>query len=320
MKALALGCALCAFATAADSLLVLNKEDATLAIVDASSGKVLGRVPTGESPHELAVDAEGRFAFVANYGSREPGHTISVIDVVERKSAGFIDLGVMRKPHGIAFADGKVYFTAETNRLIGWLNAKTYAIEWLMGTGQAGTHMVMPNADGSRIITANIGSDSITVFERVQGPAGWNATVIPVGKGPEGLDISPDGRELWTAHSRDGGVSIIDLAAKKVSGRFDAGTKRSNRLKFTPDGKRVLISDLEAGELLVFDVASRKEIKRMKLGKMVEGILMSRDGGRAHVAVAGENHIAVIDLEKLESIGKIETGKGPDGMAWAGGR
>ena len=321
MKRVLLGLSLAVWCVGADRLLVLNKEDATLAIHDVESGKVLGTVPTGNSPHELAVDSEGRFAYVANYGNGpQPGQTISIIDLAAMKELRRLDLGALKRPHGIAFADGKVYFTAEANRLIGRFDPQSTVIDWLMGTGQVGTHMVLPNRDASRIITANIGSDSITVFERAQGPAGWNATVIPVGKGPEGLDVSPDGRQLWTAHSRDGGVSIIDLAQKKVVDRFDAGTKRSNRIKFTADGKQVFISDLEAGELLVFDTASKKEVKRLKLGRMVEGILMSRDGARAYVAVAGENHIAVVDVAKLEAVGKIQTGAGPDGMAWAASR
>jgi YVTN family beta-propeller protein len=298
------------------TLLVLNKEEATLAVVDPGSGRVLGRVATGESPHEVAVSSDGRFAFVANYGSREPGSTISVIDVGERKEVRRVNLGPLRRPHGIAYHDGKVYFTAETNRLIGRYDPASNQIDWLMGTGQAGTHMVLPSADGNRIFTANIGSDSITIFERIPGPAGWNASVVAVGKGPEGFDVSPDGKELWAAHSRDGGVSIVDIAAKKVVGTIDAATKRSNRLKFTPDGKRVFISDLEAGELAIFDAATRSEVKRLKLGKMVEGILMVPDGSRAYVAVAGENKVVAIDPASLEVTGSISPGAGPDGMAW----
>ena len=132
--------------------------------------------------------------------------------------------------------------------------------------------------------------------------------------------MSPDGREIWAAHSRDGGVSIIDLEQKKVVGTIDLKTKRSNRLKFTPDGKLALVSDLDAGEVLVIDVASRAVTKKIPLGKMVEGILMQPDGARAYVAVNGDNYVAVIDLKTLTVTGRLETGKGPDGMAWVNAR
>jgi YVTN family beta-propeller protein len=157
----------------------------------------------------------------------------------------------------------------------------------------------------------------MTIMERGANPLAWNATVVPVGRGPEGFDVTADGRELWTAQSRDGAVSIIDLAQKKVTATFDVQTKRSNRLKFTPDGALALISDLDAGELVVVDVPTRKVTRRIPLGRMVEGILMQPDGARAYVAVNGDNYVAVIDLKTLAVAAKIETGRGPDGMAWA---
>src|SRR5260370_37248521 len=215
------------------------------------------------------------------------------------------------------FADGKVYFTAEINKLIGRYDPAANQVDWLLGTGQNSTHMVMVSKDLSKIFTANIGSDSITIIERSANALNWNETVIPVGKGPEGLDLSPDEKELWTAHSRDGGVSIIDIDGKRVAETFNAKTKRSNRLKFTRDGKLVLISDLEGGELVVLDRSTRKEIKRIALGKSPEGILIAPDGVRAYVAGNGDNYGAIIDLKTLEIACRIPPGSGPDGRAWA---
>jgi YVTN family beta-propeller protein len=301
-------------------LVVLNKEDATLVTVDPASGKILGTVATGEAPHEVAVSADGRTAFVGNYGAQAPGQTISVIDLTTMKELRRVDISPLRRPHGMFVNGGKLYYTSETHRIVARLDPATYQTDWFFGTGQAGTHMVWVNADGSRIYTCNIGSDSMTIIERGANANAWNATVIPVGRGPEGFDVSPDGRELWAAHSRDGGVSIIDLQQKKVTGTIDLGTKRSNRLKFTPDGTLALVSDLDAGEVLVIDVASRKVTKKIPLGRMVEGILMQPDGTRAYVAVNGEHYIAVVDLKTLAVAGRIETGKGPDGMAWVAAR
>jgi YVTN family beta-propeller protein len=300
------------------ALLVGNKDESTLAIVDPVSGKVAGRVPTGQDPHEVAASADGKLAFVANYGTGpNPGSTISVIDVAAQKELRKVDVSPMRRPHGLAVAGGKVYFTAEMNKTIGRYDPVANQIDWLMGTGQNTTHMVLVAKDLNRIFTANIGSDTITALERDGAAGNWNATQIPVGKGPEAIAFTPDESQVWTAHSRDGGVSVIDVATRKVIGTLDVKTRRSNRLKFTPDGKRVLITDLESGELMVFDVASRREIKRLKLGKMPEGILMAPDGARAYVAVAGDNRVAIVDLKTLEVSGHLSTGNGPDGMAWA---
>ena len=302
-------------ALAAQTLLVLNKEDATLAFMNPVSGEVAATVPVGEGPHEIAVSDDGRLAFVGNYGARTPGGTLSIIDVPGRKEARRFDLGALRRPHGVSCVAGKVFFTAEANKVVARYDPASNQVDWIMGTGLAGTHMVVAASGGKTLYTANIGSDAIAILQEEQNGA-WTQTVVPVGKGPEGFDISPDGRELWAAHSRDGGVSAIDLATKKVLATFDAGTKRSNRLKFTHDGKKVLISDLDGGSLVVVDVASRRVVNRIPMGKAPEGILLPPGSNEAFVAVAGDNNITVIDLNNFAVKRRIPTGKGPDGMAW----
>ena len=297
-------------------LLVLNKDEATLAIVDPSSGQVLGRVPTGEGPHELVTSTDGRFAFASNYGTGPaPGHTISMIDIVAQKELRRIDVAPLSRPHGLAFANGKLYFTAEASTLVARYDPATGTIDWQFNTGQTTTHMVLPTRDAKVIFTSNIGSDSVSAIE--QGADGaWTQTVIAVGKGPEGIDLSLDGREVWSAHSRDGGVSVIDVMTKKVTKTINVGTKRSNRIKLTVDGKYALISDLDAGDLVVIDVVSRTAIRRISLGKQPEGILITPDGTRAFVAVNGDNNVAVIDLKTWQVTRRLAPGGGPDGMAW----
>jgi YVTN family beta-propeller protein len=296
-------------------LLVLNKTDATLAFVDPASGRVTGTVPTGDGPHEVVVSADGKLAFASNYGATVP--TISVIDIATKKELRRVDVSPLRRPHGLAFADGKLYFTAELNRLFARYDPATNQIDWMLGTGQTTTHMILVNEAATRIYTANIGGNSIALFERGANPQNWSETVIPVGRGPEGFDVSPDGRELWAAHSQDGGVSVIDLATKKVAATLDLKTGRSNRLKFTTDGTRVLISDLNAGEIVVVDAKTHEVVKKIPVGKSPEGILMAPGGLVAYVAVNGDNFVAVLDLKTLNVTKKIETGGGPDGMAWA---
>src|SRR5271169_5352266 len=305
--------------TSSPALLVLEKSDEKLAIVDPATLKVLGRVPSGGAPHEVIASDDGKFAYISNYASQELGQlkTLSVVDLTAQKALPPVDLGALRAPHGLAFGDGKVYFTAEANKVIGRYDPASNQVDWVLGTGQDVTHMVVLSKDGKTIFTSNIGSDTICVIEPGGGRGGWKVTPIPVGKGPEGFDLSPDGKEVWASNSGDGTVSIIDVASKKVTATLDLKTKRTNRLKFTPDGKLVLITDDGGGELVVVDVATRKERKRLKVGQGPEGTLVQPDGAKAYVALSRDNAVAVIDLKTLELTGKIATGNGPDGLAWA---
>ena len=151
------------------------------------------------------------------------------------------------------------------------------------------------------------------------GPPGgdWEQTVIRVGNGSEGFDVSPDAKEVWVANSQDGTISIINFSSKTVSDTVAANVPGANRLKFTPDGKRVLVSSLRDGNLTIFDAATRKEIKRMKLGHGDAGILVQPNGERAFVACSPDNYVVIIDLKTLQEAGRLEVGETPDGLAWS---
>jgi YVTN family beta-propeller protein len=306
--------------TPSPALLVLEKENRTLAIIDPATLKIVVRVPAGDDPHEVAVSADGKTAHITNYGAFAiPLHTLSVVDLVAQKPLPAVDLGALLAPHGIQTVTGKVYFTAEGSKVIARYDPAGGKIDWIVGVGENRDHMLFVTSDQQRIFTSDVNSDEISIFEpdKTADVSGWKQTRIAVGNGPEGFAVSPDGKELWAANSHEGTVSVIDISAKKVIQVFDLHTKFSNRVRFTPDGRRVLISDLGTGDLVVVEANSRKEIKRLNLGRGAAGILIAPDGARAFVAVSRDNYIAVIDLSTLALSGRIETGKGPDGMAWA---
>jgi DNA-binding beta-propeller fold protein YncE len=88
-------------------------------------------------------------------------------------------------------------------------------------------------------------------------------------------------------------------------------------LKFTPDGKLVLISCLSNGDLFIYDAASRKEFKRVHIGHGAAGILVDPNGARAFIACSPDNYIAILDLKTFKVTGHLDVGGEPDGLAWA---
>jgi YVTN family beta-propeller protein len=307
---------------------------AGLAIADPMTGKVVATVPIDAAgpPHEVAVSADGKLAFVTttNYG-RVPGPipqgTISVIDLVAQKELSRVEVGVDSIPHGIVFAGGKVYFTAE-----GFQNVERYdpvsgRIDWMIGTARSGTHMLAVSKNGDKMYSATNDSDVVVAIEpwdhqdhrTTRGPRNpWMTTIIPVGKGPEGIALSPDEKEVWVLNHEGGTASIIDVATRKVVSTLDLKTKAPLRLRFTLDGKRVMICDEFSGEVMVLDAVTRKEIKRItNVGKTLHGIVMASDGSHAFVTDIGAGKVAMIDLKTLEVTGNIITPAGPEGIAWA---
>jgi DNA-binding beta-propeller fold protein YncE len=341
--------------TPSPALLVLEKSDNALAIVDPASLQIVARVPAGPDPHEIVASADGKLAYISNYGGSDSAlNTISVIDLAGRKALPPINLGALRSAHGLAFAGGKLYFTAETNKVIGRYDPATQSVDWVLGTGQDRTHMVAVSESLDRIVTSNVSSGTISIIEQVSSPAGgfgpppgsngppgsappaggsppgmgpppggprktWRVTNVAAGRGAEGFDVSPDSKEIWAANAQDASVTIIDVAGKRVTQTLPISLRGANRLKFTPDGKRVLISGLGAGagsNLVVVDAATRKEAKQLNLGGGAAGIVIVPDGSRAYVAVSGKDKVAVLDLKSLEATGYVSTGKQPDGLAW----
>jgi len=325
------------------SLLALSTRNHTLAIVDPKTLQVIARAPVGPDPHEVIASSDGKTAYVSIYGGGRY-HALSVIDLVEQTALPDIDTGALNGPHGLAFVGGKVWFTAEGAKTVASYDPASGKIDWVMGTGQNRTHMIYVTPDEKQIYTANVSSATVSILEKVtlppvgpppgmrppQGsqsspppPGGnqprmdWNETVIPVGKGDEGFDVSPDGRELWTANAQDGTLSVVDLTTRTVTATLDAKTFGANRLKFTPDGKLVLISSLRDGDLVIYDAASRKEFKRVKIGHGAAGILMDPEGNRAFIACTPDNYVAVLDMKTLAVTGHIDVGGEPDGLAWA---
>jgi DNA-binding beta-propeller fold protein YncE len=313
-------------------LLALSKADRMLALVDAYSLKVIARIPVGIDPHEVIASPDGKTAYVSIYGGGRL-HEIDVIDLVAQKPLTAIDTRPLFGPHGLAFENGKLWFTVEGSKAIGEYDPGSNQLDWSMGTGQDRTHMIYVNADDSRIIVTNVSSGTVSILENARSGnigapaspatpggvpiAGWTQTVIPVKGGIEGFDVSPDGKELWTAAPGDGSIAIIDIDKKQVVANIDAKINGANRLRFTPDGKRTLVSSLRTGDLVVYDVASHKEIKRLSLGRGAAGILIDADGQRAFVGCSADNYVAVVDLKNLAVINHIDVGGVPDGLAWA---
>jgi len=315
MRTVVLATALLAALPAASQhrLLVLNKADHTMVAVDPASMKVTGRVSVGRGPHEVIASADGKVAFVANYGDQQPNNSLSVIDLATMTETRRVDLGALARPHGIAQSGGKVYFTSEASRTVARYDPAANKVDWIAGTGQGATHMLALSPDAKKLYTANIASDTVTVIT-IGPPAA--ITQVSVGKQPEAIDISPDGREVWVGQNGDGGISIIDTATNAVKGSFKVG-ELPIRLKFTPDGRRVIVSDPKADTVVVIDAATRREVKRIRMDGVPLGIQLAPDGKRAYIARTQAGRVDVLDMERLEVTGSVETGNGPDGLAYA---
>ncbi len=315
-----------ALTAAADVLVVLNKSDHEAALVDPATYEVLARLPTGKGPHEAAASPDGRYVFVSNYGSfavfregerpqMQPGTTLTVIDLKERKVKATFDLGDYKQPHGIHVSrdSSRVWVTCEGTKAVLELDAATGKILKTWETSQDVSHMVVATPDETKLYVANIGSGSVTVIDRSTDIV----KSIPTGAGAEGIDVSSDGREVWVSNRGANSVSVINAGKDQVLVTFESGGTMPIRVKFTPDGKQAWVSNARSNSVTVFDAVTRQLLDTIVVGAVPVGILMTPDGRRAFVANTNDNKVTVIDVPTRKLLRTFSTGTEPDGMAWA---
>jgi YVTN family beta-propeller protein len=318
----------------AETLVVLNKSEATASLVDLGSGKTLATLPTGNGPHEVAVSPDGRLALGADYGVRgAPGSSLTLIDVPAAKVLKTIDLGEYRRPHGVQWLeDGRhAVVTAEANRSLLIVDVETGKVAAAIETGQEVSHMVAVTPDATRAFVANIGSGTVTAIDLANRKV---LAQIVTGPGAEGIDVTPDGREVWVTNREEDTLAIVSVERLEVVAKLDSPSFPI-RARFTPDGKHVLVSRARSGDLGVFDVAGRQLSRTISMdlsavdaedrlfgdsfgrSSVPIGIVVTPDGRRAFVAHSNADVISIVDLEEWKVVGTLTAGKEPDGMAYS---
>jgi len=317
-----------------DVLIVLNKTDNTASVIDLASKQTLRTIATGFGPHEAETLPGGRVVVVSDYGTSEkPGHGLTVLDLQNMAAVGTVELGPGARPHGLyALSADRLLVTAEGTKELLVTNPLHREVLQRIPLGREVSHMVVATSDGSRAFVTNIGSGSVSVVDLT---AGKVIAEIPTGAGAEGIDMRAGDAEIWVVNRDANTISVID--PKKLAVVATIPVKEFPiRVKFTPGGRRALVSCAKTGDVAVFDVEKRKEIRRVSMDReavpgsndrlfstrfgkspVPVGILVAPDGKRAYVASTNADVVSVVDLEKLAVVDRITAGKEPDGLAGA---
>lgn len=305
------------------ALLVANKAEHTLGIVDAEAGHQIAVVPEqGITGHEVAASPDGKLAYVPIYGNSgvgkpgTDGRNMVVIDIAAQKIVGDLDFGRGVRPHCAVFGpkDGLLYVTTELDSTITVIDSHTLKIIGTIPTGQPQSHMLAISPDGERGYTANVGPGTVSVLDM---KARKNVAVIPVSGQVQRIAVSVDGRMVFTSDHTKSQLAVIDTSSNKVKTWVPLLAPGYGSAP-TPDGHWLVVAMPNANKVAVVDLQAMKGAENIDVPAAPQEVVIRPDGRFAYVSCDASHKVAVIRTADWKVEKLIDAGAGADGLAWAG--
>jgi DNA-binding beta-propeller fold protein YncE len=304
-------------------LLVANKGDHTLGLVDPHAGQQIATVDeAGVTGHEVIASPDGRTAYVPIYGDSgvglpgSDGDHLIVVDLATRKVAGKVDFGHGVRPHCpmIGPKDGLLYVTTEIDKSVTIIDPKTLKIVGTIPTTQTESHMLAITRDGSRGYTANVGPGTVSVLDL---KARKTIAVIPVAPKVQRISLSVDDRLAFTSDQTKPQLAVIDAATNKVKTWIQMPAQGYGTAP-TPDGRWLVVALRTGNQVAVVDLKTMQVAHTVEVPAVPQEVVIPPNGKLAYVSCDASHKVAAIRIAdwKVEKI--IEAGPGADGLAWAG--
>ncbi|MGH8197563.1 MAG: beta-propeller fold lactonase family protein [Steroidobacteraceae bacterium] len=312
---------------------VVSRSAHEVFVLEAGSWRTLYRLPVGHGPHEIAISADRRRAYTADYGQfpvphqapiapgpvqwvEAPSAQVTVIDLEGMRRLDTLRIDGCSRNHGILAArDGlRLWTTCEVEGSVLELDARSGATLRRFDTA-IGSHQLLATPDETLLLVSNVESGSVSLIALADG----TVRTLPTGRGAEGLAISPDGRRLWVGNGLDDTLSIVDLEAGRVSRTIPSGGRFPVKLAFSADGRSVQVVNTASRSIVVFDADELAPLRTHEFESPPLGILALPAGDRTLVTFPRRNEVAVISAEgsRIASVpGIIEA----DGIGWIAAR
>ncbi|UAM96767.1 beta-propeller fold lactonase family protein [Polaribacter litorisediminis] len=310
------------------TLYVVNKTSQSITIFDLFEGNQIKELSLDIEPHEATVVNNPNRIVVTNYGSPDAaGKSITIINAENNTIVKKIDLGKSLRPHGIITLPeaNKVGVVTDIGNHLSIVNIETGVLEKQIATQQDFSHLLVHHPKKPLIYVSNINSGSVSVIDIELDSV---VKIIPFNNKAEGIDITPDGSELWVTNIEGNFISVIDTETNQITDRIHTG-KTPLRLKFSVDGSYCLVSNASDGTVSVFDRKTKKQLtsimipgKKNILEKVLYrtprpvGILMHPNGKYAFVSNYTAGRVEVIDMRNFTIVSSIKVGDMPDGLAF----
>jgi YVTN family beta-propeller protein len=242
-----------------------------LKTIDTSSGKIIDTIPLTGKPNECAATPDGRYVGV-------PIRDRNSVDIVDTSLKKIVKVLPVKTPHNC-------------------LNA----------------------GNSHNMYVSSMGSDEIDVINL--GTMQYSAR-IPTGGIPRPYAVSNDEKTLYSALTNLHGFVIADIPTRKVIERVELPpapplacplevNTPTHGLALTPNGKQLWITSLADQGVYPYDLASKKTLPMIRVGKCPNWIAFSPDGKFCAVSNSDSNDCSIIDTLTQREVARLKVGKGP---------
>src|SRR5215470_10167758 len=262
---------------------VSSEADDTLDVADMATKKVIKRIPLSGRPNNISITPDGKKVYV---GMRQAvGSNPGVADVIDTASLTKVKSVRTEGPvHNLYVTpDGKFVVAGEAGGEghVSVLDAKADVPAWNIKLGEGIRPMAMSkNPDGStNLLFVQIGDFNGFVVVDFQARKEVTRITLPhvaAGRIPliagssesHGMAVTADQKTLVVCSRLNNALYAYSLPDLKVVGRADLTGKGAAWVTITPDGKRAYVADPVGNQTLVVDIASLKEIAKIKVGQV----------------------------------------------------
>jgi DNA-binding beta-propeller fold protein YncE len=291
--------------------------------LDPTSFDEMANIELPARPHEVAISADHRLAYVSIYGSGvygnnpEPGQQIVVLDLQTRQVVSSLSVAPFLAPHGLALGpDGLLYASCDASGVVAVLDPQTGDVVGSIDVGSKGNHMIAMLPDGSKLYSENEDQGSfVSVMDpRTRARLGE----VPIPSGALGLCATSDGQRVLVADGGQPAILVIDARQDTLvdSVPLEGYVHPAQRVRCSPDGRYLVVTADQEPLATVLSAADPRQQTTFEVAPGPMGVAFHPDGRTALVANHGSGRITVVDLESASPLREFAMGVGVETLAF----